>query len=95
MDYGRVFLNIGFWIVLSFAFDAASGIIFPDLSLDATLFLIIFTRPNTEIWIAFIPPDRYFVIVVSTNGLPWGHAPLAWNDHESRFGFNVHDVIAR
>ncbi len=39
MDYGRVFLNIGFWIVFSFAFDALSGILFPDLSLDATLFL--------------------------------------------------------
>jgi hypothetical protein len=39
MDYRRIFLNIGFWIVFSYAFDAVSGILFPDLSLDATLFL--------------------------------------------------------
>jgi hypothetical protein len=39
MDYRRIFLNIGFWIVFSFAFDALSGFVFPDLSLDATLFL--------------------------------------------------------
>ncbi|MGA2120883.1 MAG: hypothetical protein ABSG49_02430 [Methanoregula sp.] len=39
MDYRRIFLNVGFWIVFSFTFDALSGFVFPDLSLDATLFL--------------------------------------------------------
>jgi hypothetical protein len=39
MDSSRIFLNIAFWIVFSFAFDAVSGFLFPDMSMDATLFL--------------------------------------------------------
>jgi hypothetical protein len=37
MDRSRIFLNIGFWIVFSFAFDAVSSAVFPGLSLDATI----------------------------------------------------------
>jgi|GEM_PF-2059769 hypothetical protein len=39
MDSSRIFLNIGFWIVFSFAFDAVISAVFPDLSLNATIFL--------------------------------------------------------
>jgi len=39
MDHSRIFLNIVFWIVFSFAFDAVSSAVVPDLSLEATIFL--------------------------------------------------------
>jgi hypothetical protein len=39
MDHSRIFLNILFWIVFSFAFDAVSSAVFPDLSMEATIFL--------------------------------------------------------
>ena len=39
MDSKRILLNIGFWIVFSFAFDAVSGLLFPDMTVEATLFL--------------------------------------------------------
>jgi hypothetical protein len=39
MDSSRIILNIGFWIVFSFAFDEGSAFLFPGLSQDATIFL--------------------------------------------------------
>jgi hypothetical protein len=42
MDFGRIVLNIGFWIVFSFVFDAVSGTLFPDLSLEMNLYLWFF-----------------------------------------------------
>ena len=42
MDYKRALLNIGFWIVFSFAFEALSGMLFPDLSLEMTIYLWFF-----------------------------------------------------
>ncbi|MGB7787923.1 hypothetical protein [Methanoregula sp.] len=39
MNSSRIVLNIVFWIVFSFAFDAVSGVLFPDLSMEATLIL--------------------------------------------------------
>jgi hypothetical protein len=42
MDFGRIVLNIGFWIIFSFIFDALSGILFPDLSLEMLIYLWFF-----------------------------------------------------
>jgi hypothetical protein len=42
MDFGRIVLNIGFWIVFSFVFDAMSGMLFPDLSLEMWIYLWFF-----------------------------------------------------
>ena len=42
MDSKRIILNIGFWIVFSFAFDAISGMVFPDLAWDTQLYLWFF-----------------------------------------------------
>jgi hypothetical protein len=42
MDFGRIVLNIGFWIVFSFVFDAVSGALFPDLSLEMYIYLLFF-----------------------------------------------------
>ncbi|HXX54945.1 MAG TPA: hypothetical protein VEI81_02485 [Methanoregula sp.] len=42
MDYGRVVLNIGFWVIFSAAFDAVSGTLFPDLSWDMQIYLWFF-----------------------------------------------------
>jgi hypothetical protein len=42
MDFGRIVLNIAFWIVFSFIFDAVSGILFPDLSLEMYIYLLFF-----------------------------------------------------
>lgn len=39
MDYGRIVLNIGFWIIFSFVFDAVSETLFPDLSWDMWIYL--------------------------------------------------------
>jgi hypothetical protein len=39
MDVRRLLLNVGFWIIYSFTFDAVSGLVFPDISPDTTLFL--------------------------------------------------------
>jgi len=39
MDHSRLFLTIGFWIIFSFAFDAISSAVLPDLSLETTIFL--------------------------------------------------------
>lgn len=38
MDSRRIVLNIGFWIIFSILFDSMSGLVFPDLSMDATPF---------------------------------------------------------
>lgn len=42
MDSGRIVVNIAFWLVFSFLFDAVSGALFPDLSLEMTLYLWFF-----------------------------------------------------
>ena len=42
MDFERIILNIGFWIVFSFAFDAVSGAVFPDLSWETQIYLLFF-----------------------------------------------------
>jgi hypothetical protein len=42
MDIWRIILNIGFWIVFSFAFDAVSSVIFPDLSWGTQIYLWVF-----------------------------------------------------
>jgi hypothetical protein len=42
MDFGRIVINIGFWIVFSFLFDAVSGVLFPDLSLEMWIYLWFF-----------------------------------------------------
>jgi hypothetical protein len=42
MDSGRILLNVGFWIVFSFGFDAISGALFPDLAWDTQLYLWFF-----------------------------------------------------
>jgi hypothetical protein len=42
MDYGRIVLNIGFWLAFSFVFDAISGALFPDLSWDILIYLWFF-----------------------------------------------------
>jgi len=42
MDFGRIVLNIGFWIAFSFMFDTISGALFPDLSWDALIYLWFF-----------------------------------------------------
>jgi hypothetical protein len=42
MDFGRIVINIGFWIVFSFVFDAVSGALFPDLPLEMYIYLLVF-----------------------------------------------------
>lgn len=42
MDFGRIVLNIGFWIVFSVVFDAASGALFPDMSWETQAYLWVF-----------------------------------------------------
>jgi hypothetical protein len=42
MDFQRIILNIGFWIFFSFAFDAVSGAVFPDLSWENLIYLWFF-----------------------------------------------------
>jgi hypothetical protein len=42
MDFGRIVINIGFWIVFSFIFDAVSGLLFPDLPLEMYICLLVF-----------------------------------------------------
>jgi hypothetical protein len=42
MDFGRIVINIGFWIVFSFIFDAVSGLLFPDLPLEMYIYLLVF-----------------------------------------------------
>jgi hypothetical protein len=39
MDHSRIFLTIGFWVIFSFAFDAITSAVLPDLSLESTIFL--------------------------------------------------------
>jgi len=43
MDFGRIFLNIGFWIVFSFVFDAVSSAFFPDLPWETQIYVWFFT----------------------------------------------------
>ncbi|MHB8052755.1 MAG: hypothetical protein ACYDEZ_05650 [Methanoregula sp.] len=42
MDSGRIILNIVFWLVFSFAFDAVSGAFFPDLSWETQIYVWFF-----------------------------------------------------
>ena len=42
MDFGRIVLNIGFWIVFSIVFDAISSAVFPDLSWDTQIYFWFF-----------------------------------------------------
>jgi hypothetical protein len=42
MDSKRIILNLGFWIIFSCAFDAASGVLFPDLPWDMLIWLWFF-----------------------------------------------------
>jgi hypothetical protein len=39
MDHSRIFLTVGFWVIFSFAFDAITSAVVPDLSIEATIFL--------------------------------------------------------
>ena len=42
MDGKRIILNIGFWILFSFAFDAVTGALFPDIPLETMIWLWFF-----------------------------------------------------
>jgi hypothetical protein len=42
MDFFRIVLNIGFWIIFSFVFDALSDSLVPDLSLEMWIYLWFF-----------------------------------------------------
>ena len=42
MDFGRIILNIGFWIIFPVVFDMVSGAFFPDMSWEVQAYLLIF-----------------------------------------------------
>jgi len=42
MNSGRIIVNIGFWILFSFFFDAVSGALFPDLTMESYLMVWFF-----------------------------------------------------
>ena len=42
MDGSRILVNIAFWIVFSFLFDAVSSALFPDLPFETYIYLWFF-----------------------------------------------------